>query len=621
MLDTIIMSLTGKQKKYLRKNLKTEGIKAIADHLGISQKEIELYLQKIWRPDKYQRIIKSSKKNSSKSLSSKIKKFNFSVWIKNHRWEILGLLFLIFIVYANSVNNEFLSDDIGTIVKNKNLDNINYIFQSFPPSLRSIFYFLINKFLGKIPQPFRILNIAFHCGSTLLVFLFLSILIKPLTGLIAAVIFAVHPLLIESVAWISGGLYCQYTFFILLGLILFLLSQKNKKLYWCSMVAFFLSLASSEKAMVFPFLLLLLVIAHPDNFKNKKQFIAPFILGLTWVGFYMTKIPQRLSDLQTQYYQEKASINLLRLIPISLTSYLKLIFWPKDLSFYHSEASFTTLEYIICLVVFFSLSGIVAYSFFKKKKEIFFFLSLFIVSLAPVLTPFGVSWWLAERYVYLGSIGIFAVVAMGLEKIISHKKLKLLGIAMLGLIIIGLSARTIIRNRDWKNQDTLWIASARTSPSSHQNHNNLGDMYSRHGDFEKAADEFKRAIELKPNYADAYHNLANTYQQMGKGDEALKNYQKAIKINPNLWQSYQNSARIYFDRQEYPAAETALKEALKINSQNLTIYSNLAILYLRTDRQDEAKKILQEALNIDPQNPKIIELLNQLNSSKQSHNP
>ena len=609
------MSLTGKQKKYLRKNIKTEGIKAIADHLGVPEKEIESYLQKIWRPSKYQRIVKSSKRNSSKSLRSKIKKFNFSAWIKNHRWEILGLLFLIFIVYANSVNNEFLSDDISTIVENKDLGNVSFISRSFPVYLRPIFYSLINKLFGKIPQPFRILNIAFHCGSTLLVFLLLSILIKPLTGLIAAVIFAVHPLLIESVAWISGGLYCQYTFFILLGLILFLLSQKNKKLYWCSMIAFLLSLASSEKAMTFPLLLLLLVVTYPDNFKNKKRFIAPFVLGLTWIGFYMTKIPQRLTALQTQHYQEKTSINLFRLIPISLASYLKLIFWPKNLSFYHSEASFTTLEYIICLIVFFSLSGIIAYSFFKKKKEIFFFLSLFVISLAPVLTPFGISWWLAERYVYLGSIGIFAVVAIGLEKIISHKKLKPLGVIILGLIVIALSARTIIRNRDWKNQDTLWIASAKTSPSSPQNHNNLGDMYSRHGDFEKAVDEFKRATELKPNYADAYHNLANTYQQMGKSDEALKNYQKAIKINPNLWQSYQNSARIYFDRQEYPAAETALKEALKINSQNLTIYSNLAILYLRTNQQDKAKKILQEALNIDPKNPKIIELLNQLNSS------
>jgi len=238
-----------------------------------------------------------------------------------------------------------------------------------------------------------------------------------------------------------------------------------------------------------------------------------------------------------------------------------------------------------------------------------------VVSLAPVLTPFGVSWWLAERYVYLGTIGIFAVVAMGLEKLISHKKLRLLGITMLGLIIISLSARTIVRNRDWKSQDTLWLASAKTSPSSPQNHNNLGDLYSRHGDFEKAVDEFKKATELKPNYADAYHNLANTYQQMGKSDEALENYQEAIKINPNLWQSYQNSARIYFDRQQYSMVEAALKEALKINPQNLTIYSNLSITYLRTDQQDKAKKILQEALIIDPQNPKIIELLNQLNSS------
>ncbi len=73
-----------------------------------------------------------------------------------------------------------------------------------------------------------------------------------------------------------------------------------------------------------------------------------------------------------------------------------------------------------------------------------------------------------------------------------------------------------MRNFDWKNQDTLWLATAKTSPSSHQNHNNLGDLYARRGEYEKAVEEFKKAIELKPDYGDAYHNLANVYHQIGK---------------------------------------------------------------------------------------------------------
>ena len=101
------------------------------------------------------------------------------------------------------------------------------------------------------------------------------------------------------------------------------------------------------------------------------------------------------------------------------------------------------------------------------------------------------------------------------------------------LHLFALSVRTITRNADWKNQDTLWLATAKTSPSSPQNHNNLGDYYGRQGDLEKAAEEFKTAIKLKPNYGDAYHNLANIYHQMGEDDLAIENYRKALSFNPN----------------------------------------------------------------------------------------
>ncbi|MFH2109258.1 MAG: tetratricopeptide repeat protein, partial [Patescibacteria group bacterium] len=80
--------------------------------------------------------------------------------------------------------------------------------------------------------------------------------------------------------------------------------------------------------------------------------------------------------------------------------------------------------------------------------------------------------------------------------------------------------------------------------------------------------EFKKAIELKPNYADAYHNLANTYQQLERFDEAVENYQKAIEFNPGLWQSYQNLGVIYYHQKNFDEALKYFKESLKINPNN-----------------------------------------------------
>ena len=110
-------------------------------------------------------------------------------------------------------------------------------------------------------------------------------------------------------------------------------------------------------------------------------------------------------------------------------------------------------------------------------------------------------------------------------------------IAIVAIAIILLFIRTLVRNRDWQDQDHLWLAAERTSPSSQQNHNNLGDLYSRRGDLKQAEWHFKKAIEINPSYADAMHNLANTYVMMGKFEEAIKWYEDALKNKPSLWQS------------------------------------------------------------------------------------
>ena len=171
-----------------------------------------------------------------------------------------------------------------------------------------------------------------------------------------------------------------------------------------------------------------------------------------------------------------------------------------------------------------------------------------------------------------------------------------------GIIISLLIIRGIIRNIDWKTDISLWFATGKTSPSSPNNHNNLGDAYGRLGDKQKALQEFQTAIALKPNYGDAYHNLANTYRELGDTEKAIENYQNALKYNPNLWQSYQNIGAIYFQDKKFDLSLENIQKAIQISPNNINLRISLGIIYLGMADKEKAKQVFSTILSADPKN-------------------
>lgn len=606
------MGLNKKSKKYLKDNLHTQSLAKTARELGVEQKELKKYLAKIWRPEKFNQFL-SSQKKAANSLRKRINCFNLKKFLQNN-FNLLLLLFLLVIgVYINGLGSEFLSDDIATIAQNQKLDSFAYIRDSFPIAFRAFLYFLINLVFGRSPVAFRSLNLIFHLLSVFGLLILVSLLLDKKVGMISALIFAVHPLLVESVTWISGGNYSQYSALLIWATIFYLLSFKEKRYYWLSLGCFFLALGSSEKAMVFPFLLLALAIAYwRDLGKNGfwKKLIVPFLIGLTWIGFYLTKVPERLADLETSYYQDTTQIpSFFVRLPLAITSYLELFLWPRKLTLYHSETFISQQRFILFVVVFFIFLSLIIYLFFSKNRRLSFWPVWFLLSLAPVLSPFGVSWIVAERYVYLGTAGLVVLVSFFLAKLFKKENLKPLGIGTISLLIVLMGIRTIVRNIDWKNQDNLWLAAAKTSPNSPQNHNNLGDLYARRGNLDLAIEEFTIAIRLNSRYADAYHNLANIYQQKGDWGQALENYKKAAEINPNIWQTHHNLAVIYFETGEFEKAKESALRVLEINPDSPYIYRNIGLIYLQLNQPQEAKKYLELAFQVNPQDEEVKNLL------------
>lgn len=596
------MSLNNYQKNYIKKKYKRRKVEEIAEYLKIPEDLIISHIKENLGIEKYEKF-------AMKGLEEKkIFSFNFLVWIKANKFILLFLTIAVFTVYVNSLSADFVSDDKG-IVQNAPTWNFDTTIAQRLTILRQIFYDFIYKIFGLSPLVFRLLNILLHIGSVLSIYLLLDLMTNKKTAFFSALIFAVHPIIVESVTWISGGVYAQYAFFFLLSFIFYFLYRNvNRKIYfYFSLLFFSFSLLSSEKASVLFLIFPLFEICQRKFKENWKKTIIYPVISLILLILYFSRIGQRVNVLQSEFYQDsKGFDNPLIQIPVAIVSYLSLIVWPSDLTLYHSELVFSRTQYIFILFIFILFLTLLIYSFFKKR-EIFFWLTFFIIGLLPTLTPFRIAWVVAERYVYIGSIGLFTLIGIGVNKLSSLAKFKMPIYTVFTLLIIGLAIRSVVRNIDWQNEDNLWIATGKTSPSSPNTHNNLGDVYGRHGDLAGSVAEFKRAIAIKPNYADAYHNLGNAYSEMKNYNEALKSYEKAIYYNPKLWQSYENVAVIYFQEKKYKPAIDNMQKAIDINPGMMDLRINLAVIYFNSGEKEKAKEILQSVLRADPINQKARE--------------
>lgn len=601
------MALTKKQKKFIRNNINKLSLGKIASTQKLSEDEVLDYLASIWSKKKFEAYRKKLAKDEVFQVP-KQGQGTLGEWLRQQRWVILGLVGLVIIVYFNSIDNGFVSDDMTGIVNNPRLGDWGYVFRKPLLFLRPLFYYLIHLVFGQAAFAYRLLNIGFHLGSVLLIYAIVQLLHNQRVALITAALFAVHPILVEAVTWISGGPYAQFTFFFLLSFLLYLLRDRGRYLYLLSLLAFVLCVVSSEKSFIVFGIFFLYEFANKQLQTNWRKLVPYLGMGVGFGLFYVWQIGARTTDLATRFYAEGGTTNPLIQVPVALTRYFELLFWPQNLTLYQTEFDFLLTNYWLTIVVTGIYGGLLVYAYFKQRKY-FFWLAFFLIPLLPFLTPFRISWIVAERYAYLSVLGLLVVVAMLIDRPMRVPGFKWVGIGLISVMLLGLSVRTIARNQDWQDRDTLWFATAELSPSSPNVHNNLGDVYARRSEYENAIREFQRAIELKPGYADAYHNLANVYATTGEFEQAITNYQKALEFNPNLWQSHAQLAAIYYNQSDYVGTKEQLTKALEVFPNNLELLLQLGVIHEQLGEIEQAKEVYHLVLQADPTNAEVAERL------------
>lgn len=524
--------------------------------------------------------------------------------ILKENWKFLLILLMgVVMVYFNSLWGDFVSDDYASITQNPMV--YKWALGGGPTNIVAITTNLLAVLFGiKSPIPFHLFSLGLYLLVIVSFFIFVYIMFGKNTAKISSIIFAIHPVHVESVSWISGKPYLYVGLFQLLayiGLVQYVYGRK-KYLYF-SIIFFILSFLSSRvHSLTFVFmvpLILFYLIYEKKNEVGKKLFwksiliilaAIPVILLILWPS-----IKYRVDSVNFGYRGDGGIFyDPFFQYPTSIAKYLQLLWFPIDLTLYHTMYTFPVwLNWLIL----FSYLSLTIYTLFKNK-DMFFCLAFILLATAPTMAPVKVSWLVAERYIFLGSIGWCIFLVLLWEKYFF--KYAFLKWSIIWLTTGLFAIKTILRNIDWQTNHNLWVATVQVSPNSHNAWNNIGDDYDKLGDYENAIKGFTQSTVMKPNYADAYHNRANIYFKTGYFDLARQSYLTALSFNPKLVQTYISLVQIELTVGRLDAALDLANKVVEIDPNNFQVRYVRAVVLKELNMLAEAKKEAEMSLRLKP---------------------
>lgn len=562
------------------------------------------------------------------------------------------------LAYANSLGGDFVFDDTDVIVENQDIrswDNLGRAFTTHvwafrekpqalrvpipPPYYRPVFTILFTieyQLFGLWPQGWHLVSLLLHILCSVGVYYVLLLLSKRKSvAMLAASLFAVYPIHVESVSWISGVTDPLFGVFFLASFYCYLkyrAEHRRSLLIW-SLAMFALSTLSKETALSLVLLIFcaeLIETADSDSPGLRKgstsgvgaKLTRAALMTLPYVGVALLYLIPRFLVIggiawHTPHTYEGPFINVLFTVPYIVCSYFMHLMWPVNLSITY----FTSFETSPASprFVFPALALLVSVGFlwvYRRKihKEVWYGLALLFIPLLLVLDlrKLSVEYLIFDRYLYLSVAGWAFLIAIGLRKLAepeerqtkAHNKYlsRRLGLSLgvaLSLVIL-LTAATARENLSWGNAQTLWAQAARVRPNFWVTHYNAGLALSDAKRYYESRDALTKAAALAPDEPTIFNALGQTYTAIGDTSLAIENFKHAVEIDPDIFESINNLGSIYFNLGDYRSAERSFKSALALRPQGTDFHYNLGLCYSRQGRLAEAIPELEKALEWAP---------------------
>ncbi len=588
---------------------------------------------------------------------------------------LLLLIVIPVIAYANSLQNTFIYDDVFTITDNYFIRDWENFFDLFTHDyfqssgevtyrpVVTLSYFIDYSIWQLNPVGFHLTNILLHIVNGVLVYMFLSIVGRDKTiSFLASILFALHPVLTEAVNGISYREDLLTTVFFLGSVLLFIQSTTRNPQYAIyhyplSLFLYLLALCSKEMAITLPLIVFLLDWVFGGKNTLRKNIIryypgfilvSGFYLFLRFVWFHNPVEKQLL-------YPDNSFLTNLLTMPKILSSYIKLLFFPVSFNAEYIIAYTKTLfaAAFVYSMVFLGAVGVITYKYYYRSRCLFFSILWFFVTLSPMMNIIPIANIMAERYLYLPSIGFCTIIACILTGVwkririffatrnilyfdnspkgrdawsytpantegksrVQKSPLPLIRQRITGcqwyfpevvpvtllilLLIVPYSLFTVVRNRVWRDPFTFWSKTTEDSPDSSRAHNNLGMIYYQKGKTDFAIHEFQTAIAIEsdPEY---HHNLGMAYQNKGMKEEALQEYYHVLAINPNSALTHNNMGNIFVDKGYTDEGILKFKEAIRLKPNYYDAHYNLGLAYFKKGLLDASIDEFKLAISYEP---------------------
>ncbi len=472
-----------------------------------------------------------------------------------------------FIIYGNTLQNQLFYDDEHFIYKNvfvKNFSLNDFFTHSitagggsnsnyYRPVLMVFFAteYALFKNDGFI---YHLDSFLLHIFSSILLFTLLKKLFnQKLLAFLSSLLFLVHPVQTEAIAFASGKGDPLSLFFMLIALNLCLSDQTKQ--YILALCFFILGLLSKEIVIITPLFVFMLRVIVSGTL-TKKTIIIGLKKSLPFFGIAFGYFLLRLTVLNFQntlnfynhqnIYTESVFVRIntfLNLIP----EYFALLFFPQNLFIDRPSLVYPSLTLTSGLVMgIFLTSAFFALKYFHKYQELFFSLSWFLIGFIPTSGIIPINGIFFEHFLYFPSIGFFTLIVFLLVKILKQKNrfFSLFLCCLFVLIIILFCIRTINRNAQWRDPITFYTQTLQFTESSRVR-NNLAMAYAEQGRLKEALKEYKNAISSSDTYPQTHYNLGNVYVQLGNFQEAEKEYKKTLELDPSFYLAHLNLFQLY----------------------------------------------------------------------------